>query len=113
MEERIFIFPADPDTNESIAKDPSMVQVEPIWNDKCYIGKNEVELPLYPVENIIFKKFKKTKMVFYAFIQKGKDGRKQFFHSQGINPKSVLSQSALSQKIAELIKNSKAEKEEA
>jgi len=110
MSEKIFIFPADSDTNESIAKHALMAQVEPDWTAKCFIGRNQLELPVYPVPNLLFKSLKYDKrMAFYAFKQIGE--KKQFFYSQGVNPKSVLSQSALSQKVAELIEKSKAEKE--
>lgn len=111
MKGQIFVFPVDFDTNESIAKHPNMAQVQPDMSAKCHVGRNQIELPVYPVDNLLFKSLKANRgLIFYAFEQRG--DRKQFFYSQGINPKSVMGQNALSQKIAELIEKSKVEKEE-
>lgn len=82
---QIFVCPIDPESNQSIAQYPSLMQVDPCINEKCYFGRNKIVLSLFPVDNITFNMFKKSKaLAFYAFIQNEKDGKKQYFHSQNI-----------------------------
>lgn len=108
FKERIFVFPGDGKSNKSISEYSTMVQDEPYLSAECYFGKNKINLPLYEIEKVFLNFLKKTESIaFYAFEQKTKDGRKQFFYSQNINKKS---KDETIKKILELIKKIEEEK---
>jgi len=99
--EQYFIFPASDFANEIISKHPSLEQVEPEHNAVCFVGRNKVVLPLFPVSEIIFKTFKKSELSFYAFVQKTKDGAKQYFFSKNLERKKS---NELAEEIDKLLK---------
>jgi hypothetical protein len=83
---QIFVCPADPESNKNIAEHPSLIQVDPCVNVNCYFGRNKIILSLFPVDNVTFEVFKKSRaLAFYAFTQSTKDGNKQYFYSQNIH----------------------------
>lgn len=89
FKERIFVFPADPQTNQSIAQHPSLSQEFPDLGSECRFGRNAIILPVYEIENVIFETFKKSKaLAFYAFKQTVFRGSKQYFYSQNIKKKT-------------------------
>jgi hypothetical protein len=74
---QIFVCPADPESNKNIAEHPSLIQVDPCVNVNCYFGRNKIILSLFPVDNVTFEVFKKSRaLAFYAFTQSTKDGNK-------------------------------------
>ncbi len=89
FKEQIFVFPIGELSNENIAKDPSLMQVEPCLNAKCYFGKNMKELSVYPVDSTVYKGFIKSNLSFYAFVQKTSDSHRQFFKSKGSSKKTT------------------------
>lgn len=99
--EQYFIFPASNFANEIISKHPSLQQVEPELNAVCFVGKTKIHVPLFPVSEMIFKTFKKSELSFYAFVQKTKDGAKQYFFSKNLERKKS---NELAEEIDELLK---------
>ncbi len=85
---KFYVFPASDDTNEAIVKNPMMQDVEPIFNAKCYFGKNAIELPLFEIKETLFKVLKKSKNLSFYIFSTTEEGRKQFIYSQNINKKS-------------------------
>lgn len=99
--EQYFIFPASNFANEIISKHPSLEQVEPERKAICFVGRNKIILPVFPVSEMIFKTFKKSELSFYAFVQKTKDGAKQYFFSKNLERKKS---NKLAEEIDKLLK---------
>ncbi len=99
MKEKIFIYPVGQYSNEQIAKHPMLEQEVPELNMPYYVGKNKIKLPTYQTPNLMFEGLKKSDLQFYAFKQKGKYSRRQYFYCQNVSK----TDDALALKITELL----------
>lgn len=102
--QQYFVFPANNFANEIISKHPLLVQSEPEYNAACFVGKNKINLPLFRVSEMILKTFKSSQLSLYAFIQKTKDGKLQYFHSQNLEKKKS---NVLAEEIEKLLEQTK------
>ena len=96
---KYFLSPIGPHSNESFARIAAQKIEEINHETTCYFGKNKVFMDTYEFDEIRYKSLRKSSLSFYAFIQKEKEGNRQYFYSQNIDKKSL---SRMDLKIAEI-----------